>query len=405
MRRLIVKPTRRVIQWARVLLMVLSLGVFVLVSPLPGEAAVTVSDFSVSWQGGQARLEWTTASETQNLGFNLYRSMSKNTGFDKINGDMIPTSCLGCIEGADYSFDDAQVSTDQTYYYKLESIDFNQSTQQFGPVPLDAQVPTAEPTAMETATTPPTDPPTAEPTDAATAEPTDAPTAEPTGVATAEPTAKPTGVATAEPTDTATDAATAEPTDSATDAATAGPTKVKKTRTPSPSETLASETDTRTATRVPSQTGTRTPSITRTWTPTLEGTLTATTSPVATTVSQANSSSRLPARTARPPSRSGASTPTPDDIQGAGSVTGSTSQPQATAKRTQIAARVTSNPRVTAARTSSNQRAPVTRNTLGAVRAFRLVVLVGELAALGMLFLSFTSALVAALLFTRRYYR
>ena len=102
-------------------------------------AAVTVSSFSAQRQATQVALSWSTASEINNVGFNLYRSTSAGQRRDaKVNGNVIPSKCLGCIVGASYSFADTGASSSQTVYYTLESVDAGGGTQLYGPASASA---------------------------------------------------------------------------------------------------------------------------------------------------------------------------------------------------------------------------------------------------------------------------
>ena len=102
--------------------------------PLP----VILSSFTVSYTDNSAILNWTTQSETDNLGFNVYRSISQNLG------QSILLNVNGLIEGAgnsteptDYIFVDMYgVEENFTYYYWIESVNNAGETEMFGPVSL-----------------------------------------------------------------------------------------------------------------------------------------------------------------------------------------------------------------------------------------------------------------------------
>jgi signal peptidase I len=96
-------------------------------------AAVTVSSFTVKAQGNQVQATWTTASEINNVGFNILRSTSQNGTYSRVNGSIIPSQCFGCITGRNYAFTDSSASAGQTYFYKLQSVDNNGGTHLFGP--------------------------------------------------------------------------------------------------------------------------------------------------------------------------------------------------------------------------------------------------------------------------------
>lgn len=86
---------------------------------------------------GKVNLEWQTASEWQNAGFNLYRSnqplTTNNEQLVKINQQLIPG--LGtALRGKIYSFSDDSVTDGETYYYWLEDVDFTGHKTLHGPV-------------------------------------------------------------------------------------------------------------------------------------------------------------------------------------------------------------------------------------------------------------------------------
>jgi hypothetical protein len=67
-------------------------------------------------------IKWETASEIDNIGFNIYRADSADGAYVKINAALIPAKG-SATEGAAYKFVDWNVERDKTYYYKLEDVD------------------------------------------------------------------------------------------------------------------------------------------------------------------------------------------------------------------------------------------------------------------------------------------
>ncbi len=95
--------------------------------------AVKLISFWAFGKDEEVQVRWETASESQNLGFNLYRSTSSDGTYTKINAGII--SGLGSsLTGKEYSFTDADVSNGRTYYYKLESIEFTGTRVMHGPI-------------------------------------------------------------------------------------------------------------------------------------------------------------------------------------------------------------------------------------------------------------------------------
>ena len=78
-------------------------------------------------------LEWVTASEIDNAGFNLYRAEGENGEYVKLNAALIPADGSP-TEGAVYQFMDEDVQNRVTYYYKLEDIDIYGKSTLHGPV-------------------------------------------------------------------------------------------------------------------------------------------------------------------------------------------------------------------------------------------------------------------------------
>jgi hypothetical protein len=78
-------------------------------------------------------LEWATAHEIDNAGFHLYRSLSREGSFTRINGSLIPGQGYS-TRGAHYRFSDEDVEAGITYYYQLEDVDFRGHGTFHGPV-------------------------------------------------------------------------------------------------------------------------------------------------------------------------------------------------------------------------------------------------------------------------------
>jgi hypothetical protein len=102
-------------------------------NPLP----VTLSSFTAVYYNGTPIINWTTQSESNNSGWNIYRSSSSNAGqSQQINFELIPGA--GTVsEPTEYSFiDEYETVVNQTYWYWLESISGSGETETFGPVSL-----------------------------------------------------------------------------------------------------------------------------------------------------------------------------------------------------------------------------------------------------------------------------
>jgi hypothetical protein len=94
---------------------------------------INLSSFYASSKANKVILEWSTESEIDNAGFNLYRSESENGEYSKINTSLIPAQGSS-TRGSSYEFIDNAVQNRKTYYYKLEDIDLNGTSTVHGPV-------------------------------------------------------------------------------------------------------------------------------------------------------------------------------------------------------------------------------------------------------------------------------
>jgi len=79
-------------------------------------------------------LSWETASEVDNLGFNIYRAENPEGEKVRINPTMIPSQNIGSTSGAFYEYLDEDVEIGNTYYYWLETVDFALTTTIYGPI-------------------------------------------------------------------------------------------------------------------------------------------------------------------------------------------------------------------------------------------------------------------------------
>ena len=98
---------------------------------------VTLSSFTVQYMGSIPILYWTTQSETNNLGWNIYRSHTDNlTEAMQINTEFI----LGAgttSQPTDYIYEDGnEVLSNTEYWYWLESIEYSGLTESYGPISL-----------------------------------------------------------------------------------------------------------------------------------------------------------------------------------------------------------------------------------------------------------------------------
>ncbi len=101
---------------------------------------VELSSFAAECLKGTVRLEWRTQSETENLGFHVFRSTNAKDGYQQITTNMI-TGAGTSSSIHDYLFEDRNITANQTYYYKLADVDFRGRMQLHGPIMITASAP------------------------------------------------------------------------------------------------------------------------------------------------------------------------------------------------------------------------------------------------------------------------
>ncbi|MCS7221042.1 MAG: hypothetical protein RML36_02635 [Anaerolineae bacterium] len=153
-------------------------------------AAVTLMYFEAEVQGDGILLMWETGSETNNVGFYLYRS----TDPAQRGAMLIFIESTMEVTGDYYDYLDSQVTPGVTYYYRLGALDTNGNIEYYGPVVVMFPSP-----GMSTPTATPTPSPTALATQTPSFRPTATDTPSPTATATfvalqpSTPTRTPTG--------------------------------------------------------------------------------------------------------------------------------------------------------------------------------------------------------------------
>ncbi|MCS7222379.1 MAG: hypothetical protein RML36_04230 [Anaerolineae bacterium] len=86
----------------------------------------------------QVIVEWSTETEVNTIGFNLYRSESPEGPFIRVNDQLIPSSPDPLV-GGHYVYTDTQVVAGRTYYYELEDVEANGVSTRHGPIAVTAQ--------------------------------------------------------------------------------------------------------------------------------------------------------------------------------------------------------------------------------------------------------------------------
>jgi len=79
------------------------------------------------------RLRWSTASEIDNFGYDVYRAESEEGPFERITED--PVLGAGTTDlPSSYEYLDENIEPEQTYYYFVESISMSGVRERFTPV-------------------------------------------------------------------------------------------------------------------------------------------------------------------------------------------------------------------------------------------------------------------------------
>jgi hypothetical protein len=102
---------------------------------------VELSAFEAMSADGAVKLSWSTAAEIENFGFNVFRNAAANGEYEKINTRIIP-GAGNSTEPQHYAYVDANVTPGNTYWYKLQNVDFNGNSKFHGPVPVTVEATT-----------------------------------------------------------------------------------------------------------------------------------------------------------------------------------------------------------------------------------------------------------------------
>ncbi|MBI5375432.1 MAG: SBBP repeat-containing protein [Candidatus Schekmanbacteria bacterium] len=98
--------------------------------------AITLSSFTADLKNKKVLLTWQTATEIDNLGFNVLRSESESGPYTKINKKLIKSKGSS-TKGASYKLKDKNIEAGKTYWYKLEDIDSNTGPAQHDAVKVE----------------------------------------------------------------------------------------------------------------------------------------------------------------------------------------------------------------------------------------------------------------------------
>ena len=95
-------------------------GYAMVTSAADSSLPVELSAFSASTSDGNVILKWRTETETNNLGFRVYRSANKEGPFEKV---VFVDGHENTAIPHDYTFTDKKAKEGEIYFYYLEDID------------------------------------------------------------------------------------------------------------------------------------------------------------------------------------------------------------------------------------------------------------------------------------------
>lgn len=76
------------------------------------------------WRQPTLIVQWTTETEVNTAGFNIYRATTQDGPYEQISAQLIPSKG-DPLTGSDYEFVDKDVRVGQQYFYQLEDVEIN----------------------------------------------------------------------------------------------------------------------------------------------------------------------------------------------------------------------------------------------------------------------------------------
>ncbi|NQT61840.1 MAG: DUF2341 domain-containing protein [Candidatus Marinimicrobia bacterium] len=107
---------------------------------------VILSSFNATLDDDKITLRWITESEVENIGFNIHRAAERKSCqapdslYHKINSEII-VGAGSSSEEHEYTFTDDKIEFGKSYWYKLESIDFNGQSNISDPISATLKLP------------------------------------------------------------------------------------------------------------------------------------------------------------------------------------------------------------------------------------------------------------------------
>ncbi len=82
------------------------------------------------------KLTWQTSSESDLLGYHVWRSNARVDGYERVSNSLIPaTGNCSCL--TEYSFEDHNLPRNNILWYKVEALSLDGSSSFFGPIDVD----------------------------------------------------------------------------------------------------------------------------------------------------------------------------------------------------------------------------------------------------------------------------
>ena len=85
---------------------------------------VELSQFTAHAANGSIELQWRTDTETNNFGFNIYRSLQEKDDYAQINSEIIRGAGTS-TQARNYHYEDTEVQPGRKYYYKLADVEID----------------------------------------------------------------------------------------------------------------------------------------------------------------------------------------------------------------------------------------------------------------------------------------
>jgi hypothetical protein len=104
----------------------------------PTKAELT--SFAANPARGSIVLRWDTASELSNLGFHIWRATSVDGARERLTDSLIPSQAPGSADAGHYQFVDETAFPGLTYYYWVERVGVDGTTQVHGPISAKASL-------------------------------------------------------------------------------------------------------------------------------------------------------------------------------------------------------------------------------------------------------------------------